>query len=161
TYITSTVPQAQHKAVLIEDITGVRCVNCPQAADEIKQIMSLKKDSVVAVALYPNHMPTLTTPWPGFPKLNNETATNMVDFLSVPGALPNGYVDRGIFAPLTERFIQYKSWKSIVDQRLAVPTPVNIHLTSTVNGSKVKVKFTVQYTQDVSEKHKISLFITE
>lgn len=52
-YIASSVPPAQHKAVLIEDITGVRCNNCPQAAQQALAIQTAKtEDSVVVMALY-------------------------------------------------------------------------------------------------------------
>ena len=42
TYIASVIPAAQHKAVIIEDITGVRCNNCPSAAQKAMDIMAQK-----------------------------------------------------------------------------------------------------------------------
>src|SRR5688572_24500027 len=51
TYINLTIPPAQNKAVLIEDITGVRCVNCPDAAKKARDIVTAKtEDSVVVIA---------------------------------------------------------------------------------------------------------------
>ena len=44
TYTVSTEPPAQHKAVLIEDITGVRCINCPDAALKAKDKINKKSE---------------------------------------------------------------------------------------------------------------------
>ncbi|MCC6817727.1 MAG: Omp28-related outer membrane protein [Bacteroidia bacterium] len=163
TYIASTVPSAQHKAVLIEDITGVRCTNCPQAAAKISEVINEKsEDSVVAIALYTNHLPSFTTPWDGFPLCNSAIATTIVDYYGVPNGLPNGYVDRNIFAPSTVRFNAYTTWKNLVNQRLKLGTPVNINLQSTVNGRVATVKLNFQYNTDASStNHKYALYLTE
>lgn len=162
TYIVSSAPVPQHKAVLIEDITGVRCVNCPEAAAEAVKIVANKtEDSVVVMALYTSQMNTLTLPWPGYPKLTNDISTEIVDILGVPGDLPKGYVDRKIFAPLTERFVQYKSWGLYVDQRLKLSTPVNIGMSSAVTGRNINVNLKFQYTADVTGNHKYALYIVE
>jgi hypothetical protein len=167
-YMVSPVPAAQHKAVLIEDITGVRCVNCPNAAAKIRDIISAKtEDSVIAIALYPwptntNSNFGNTAPYTGFPKLANDTSTQIVEGLGIPGALPSGYVDRHIFAPQTERPLNsVGSWASFVDQRLKLPTPVNIILNKTVSGRKIGIDVKLQYTKDVAGTHKFALYLVE
>lgn len=164
TYVATTVPQAQHKAVLIEDLTGVRCVNCPQAAAKIKEIIDEKtEDSVVAIALYLNQLPTFTTPHPGYPLCNSEVATNIVDFYGVPSGLPSGYIDRHIFSPSTVRSnTVIATWKGLVNQRLKETTPVNINLDATVSGRNVAVNLKFEYNKDVSSStHKYALYLIE
>jgi len=163
TYVVSPAPPAQHKAVLIEDITGVRCINCPQAAAKAEEIIIEKsEDSVVVIALYSNHLPQFTTPWDGFPLLNSTIANTIVDFYGVPSGLPNGYIDRHIFSPSTVRFNAYTTWKNLVNQRLKASTPVNISMTSSVTGRKATVKLKLAYNTDASSStHKYALYITE
>lgn len=162
TYIAANIATPQHKAVLIEDITGVRCVNCPQAAAKAKEIITEKtEDSVVAMALYINQLSNFTTPWDGFPVLNSEIATNMVDFYGVPSGLPNGYVDRAVYAPQTVRFYAYTTWKNLVNQRLKMPTPVNISFNNSLSGRKVIVNLKLEYTSSVSSTHKYCLYLIE
>lgn len=162
TYIVSPAPAPQHKAVLIEDITGVRCVNCPQAAAKAKEIVDEKTaDSVVVIALYTNHLPQFTTPWPDFPLLNSSLATNLVDFYGVPSGLPSGYVDRNIFAPQTVRFAAYTTWKNLVNQRLKNTTPVNISISKSLSGRMLTVDLRIQYNAPASGTHKYALYITE
>lgn len=162
TYVDPTVPTPQHKVVLIEDITGVRCVNCPQAADEIKAIIAEKsEDSVISMALYINQLKTLTSPYPGYPVLNSEYATEMIDFLGLGTGLPTGYVDRKIYTPLTERFVQYKSWRNYVNLQLRGTTPVNIDIEKTLDGNKLTVDLKLVYTSTVSGEHKVALYLLE
>ena len=40
------------KKVLIEDFTGHKCPNCPQAANEIKAIQDIYGDQVIAIAIH-------------------------------------------------------------------------------------------------------------
>lgn len=166
-YMVSPVPAPQHKAVLIEDITGVRCVNCPTAAAKIRDIITAKtEDSVVAIALYPwptntNSNYGNTAPYAGFPKLANDTSTQIVESLDIPGALPSGYVDRHIFTPLTVRTLSVGSWASYVDQRLKLTTPVNIILNKTLAGRKLSINVKLEYTKDVTGNHKFALYLVE
>jgi hypothetical protein len=162
TYIVSPVPAAQHKAVLIEDITGVRCNNCPFAAKKAQDIVQRKtEDSVVVMALYTESLATLTIPWPGFPSLTSPSATQLTSSLGLDGSLPNGYVDRTIFPPQQNRLTSYTVWETKVNQRLKEKTPVNIRIEDSVSGRKLKVKVRLQYTEAVSSTHKLSLFLVE
>lgn len=167
TYIVSNIPPAQHKAVLIEDITGVRCVNCPSAALKIKEIIADKtEDSVIAIALYPwpkntNGLFSLTAPYPGFPQLANDTSSNIVESLDIPTGLPSGYVDRYIFAPQIVRYNAVGNWSNLVNSRLRVTTPVNITMTKTLSGRKVNINIKLQYTQARPGNHKFALYLTE
>lgn len=163
TYVNSTVPQAQHKAVLIEDITGVRCNNCPDAAQKAKDIINTKtEDSVVAIALYTSDMPTLTGPYSGYPVLTSNISTQMVQALGLPSAIPNGYIDRHVFSPQTVRYNTYTSWPNLVNQRLlGATTPVNITIEKTLTNRKLSLKIKLEYTQSVPDVHKVAVYLTE
>ena len=163
TYISSTIPVAQHKAVLIEDVTGVRCNNCPSAAQKALDIIAQKsEDSVVVMALYSaDYNQTFTAPWPGFVNVNSVYSGQIINQLGIPNALPNGYVDRNKFGVQTIRFNAYSTWPNLVNQRLRFTSPVNITLEKTLNGRVVTVKMKLAYHTAVSDNHKYSLFITE
>ncbi len=162
THIVDTAVFVHHKAVLIEDLTGVRCTNCPQAAAKAKEIVTEKtEDSVVVMALYMNQLTNFTIPWDGYPVLNSEFATTMVDFYGVPSGLPSGYVDRAVFAPQTVRFYSFTVWKNLVNQRLKLTSPVNIGIYRALNGRDLNVKLNIQYSSAVTAKHKHSLYLIE
>ena len=47
------VEAKQDKVVLIEELTGVACANCPKAADVIKDIEKNNPERIISVALHP------------------------------------------------------------------------------------------------------------
>lgn len=161
-YIIANVPSPQHKAVLIEDITGVRCNNCPKAAIRAKDIVAAKtKDSVVVIGLYTTHLSNFTNPYDGFVDLTSNFSYQIVDFLTPPTGLPSGYVDRAIISPQTVRYNSYTTWASLVNLRLKEQTPVNIELTKTLVGKNLNFKMSLVYSSAVSTTHKYALYITE
>jgi hypothetical protein len=161
-YIISSVPVPQHKAVLIEDITGVRCNNCPSAAKKAYDIMTKRtEDSVVILALYTESLGTLTAPWPGFPVLTSNSATQITSSLGLDQGLPTGYIDRHVFPPKDIRYNAYTVWENLVNQRLQLKTPVNIDIQHAVSARKIIARVRLQYTQSVSGIHKVSLFLVE
>jgi Outer membrane protein Omp28 len=162
TYITSNIPAPQHKAVLIEDITGVQCNNCPKAATKAKEIITQKtEDSVVLIGVYTTHLPNFTTPYSGFPDLTNMYSFQIVDALGAPTGLPSGYVDRAIISPQTVRFNAYTTWGNLVNTRLKLKTKVNIEIEKTLTANLVTAKLKLTYTENESSTHKYSLFLTE
>ena len=163
-YITSAVPPAQHKAVLIEDITGVRCNNCPQAAQQALAIQTAKtEDSVVVMALYSaDYNGFLTAPWGApNPDLNASYSSQLLSQLGSPLGLPSGYVDRAKNGAQTVKYTAYTNWSNYVNQRLKLSTPVNIELSKTLNGRDLSLKMKLVYTSAVAGNHKYALYLTE
>ena len=61
-YIPVTPDTKTEKAVLIEDFTGMNCVNCPNAAEEIQKIQTAYgAEKIIAVAVH-GEMPGLSGP---------------------------------------------------------------------------------------------------
>ncbi|MDP2175351.1 MAG: Omp28-related outer membrane protein [Bacteroidota bacterium] len=161
-YITTIIPAAQHKAVLIDDITGVRCNNCPKAASRAKDIITSKtEDSVLLLAIYTRHMPNFTLPFDGFMDLTNDFSFQIIDALGVPTGLPSGYVDRHIFTGQSVRFQSYTTWANLVNERLKLATPVNISLEKTITNRELNFIMNLTYTSAPNNNHKFSLYLTE
>lgn len=164
-YISSQIPVAQHKIVLIEDITGVRCINCPDAAKKAKDIVAQKTpDSVVVIALYPiTLLDNFTRPYPGVPQLASELSKQIVETLGVPQGLPSGYVDRNIFTGKSDRNISYSEWINNVNERLREKTPVNISLSNTITNRKIRVEMKLEYNSSVlnTNPNKYAIYLIE
>ena len=122
-YITENIPLPQHKAILIEDIRGVQCNNCPKAVTKANEIITQKtEDSVVLIGVYTTHLPNFTTPYSGFPVLTSMYSFQIVDALGAPTGLPSGYVDRAIISPQTVRFNAYTTFFSAECPRYSLPS---------------------------------------
>ncbi|MBO6515079.1 MAG: Omp28-related outer membrane protein [Bacteroidia bacterium] len=122
TYVTSDLPKNPLKNVLIEDISGVKCNNCPKAA-EIAHDIQVKHDEgrVVVLTLHSNNFGVFTGPYSDSrDTFNTDEATLIVDNLmgSITG-LPAGSIDRKVFSGQTQNIISaYESWETYVNIQL-------------------------------------------
>ena len=108
-----------NRSVLIEDFTGQRCVNCPNAADEIHSLQQEYGDSVViAVGIHGGPMAVWPNPERGIVGLATETGDNYNTYWKVE-QWPMGMVNRGGVTP-------YTNWKGLVREELQKPSPVNL-----------------------------------
>jgi len=118
------------RTVLLEDYTGFRCSNCPQAAEELKEIQCLYGARVIPLAVHVSK--TFAEPE------NNPDGSFSTDFRTDLGNiyetefgtglfLPNGIVNRkeyqGTFSQL------YNSWEGYVANVLAQPPEALLNLT--------------------------------
>ncbi len=161
-YVSTTVPAAQTKRVLLFDLTGVRCPNCPTATAVAKKIRdTLYPGKVTAVNLYITSLALLTTPWPGYDTLTTQAAELMMQNLEVPGSIPKGCVDQMQYNGT--RMLEHTDWITRVNSRLAESTPVNIDLSSSYDAGKREavISFKSVFTAEKTATHKIVIAITE
>jgi Outer membrane protein Omp28 len=163
TYIAASVPAAQTKNVMLFDITGVRCNNCPDAAAIARKIAdTLNPGRVVVVALYPTSIsPILTKPWPGYDTMNNDDAEAITGSLGTVPSLPTGCVDQLKIS--NTHYLDRGSWAGHVNNQLVKTTPLNIDLSTSWiaadNKGRLEVKIT--YTGAVANKHLVLIGVTE
>lgn len=138
----STAPSPQLKVVWLADITGVKCTNCPEAAEIAGRISQDYQGRVELVALYPTFFPTLTSPWSGFDTLTNTLANEIIG--GEPEGIPRGMVDNVVYNG--NRFVDRFSWPLLVQQQLALSTPINLEVKaqwiSADNRGRVEYKAT-------------------
>ena len=122
-FIPITTEMKTDKVVLIEDFTGMNCINCPNAAEEIKKIQNTYgADKVVAVAVH-GEMPGLSGP------LANALGTEYYNHWGVE-TLPIGMVDR-------QGLQNYTSWMATVNERLtAQVAPLSLSLENSFFNSE-------------------------
>ncbi len=117
-------PSAQAKTVWLADITGVKCTNCPEAAEIAHQIYVDNPGRVELIALYPTYFPTLTSAWSGYDTLTNTLANEIIG--GEPEGIPRGMVDNIVYNG--NRFIDRFSWPALVQDQLKLNTPINLEL---------------------------------
>ncbi|MES2560198.1 MAG: Omp28-related outer membrane protein [Bacteroidota bacterium] len=166
------VPTPQLREVLVEDISGVRCVNCPDAAVIVKGLKANFPGRVNSITIYPN-TPSLNSltlpvnkPEKGFVSkydLRTDAGGQMLAFLGTPNSLPNGYVNRKLYAGKTDRFIDRTEWADkVTSEKDSVP-PVNIYVTETSYGTdgKLNVTLELKFTSDLTGDYNISMALIQ
>lgn len=170
TYIQLPAPAAEARHVLIEEVTGVRCPNCPKAQAEAKTISENNAGRVHVLTIHPlNKLNALTKP---FDQAIGDAHTSKYDFrteagaqifemVGISSALPIGNVNRKLYNGETSRNIDYQKWSAYVSTELNTPTPVNITLKARNTGDSVEIEATVIYTEVVADSNFLSVAILE
>ncbi len=173
TYIESPVQQAQSKNALIEEVTGVSCVNCPAGHIILDTLINQNNKRVIGVTYHLGAamVPILEDAPPG--TLQNMTSTDaqsIASYFSFPGSVPAGAVDR-ISHAITQPYGSPglwdipQNWSGYVSTQLAETTPVNLNLSALYNSSgstrQISIAVGLHYTATQSDTDKLSIFLTE
>ena len=131
TYVTTNVPQNVLKNVLIEDISGVKCNNCPKAADIAHDIQDANPGRVVVITLHSKKMAAFTAPYEDSKDtFNTQAATDIIDNLYIGNilGLPIGGIDRKVFSGETQSLIPYTAWETRANEQLLTQPRVDLEL---------------------------------
>lgn len=161
---TAEAPQA--RVVLVEEFTGASCTNCPAGHVVVSNILANNPKRVVAVAYHTFIPGTIFQPVKEggheskYDFRTNEGTDIGVNIFSVTG-IPTAGVDR--VKTGGTRLVDRPEWVNQVNQRLAVPAPVNIHLSSVYNASNNEATVTIKvaYTAAVSKKNTLTFGVIE
>jgi len=157
------VVPATGKIVLLEDLTGVKCPNCPKAAYEIESLLEEFPSNLVAVGI---HGTRLTQPIEGYSQYDfrNQFSIDLEDYHYPAWGKPGLLVDRVLFdgedypaTPIVENV------KSYVVQELNKEQEIELFLSKDYDeGSRqLDLKVGILPLVNLSGNLRISVFITE
>lgn len=113
------IPAAEDQTIVVEDLTGVRCSNCPKAAETAKNIKDQFGSKAVVIGIYPEEPKNLAFPYPGFPDLRTKVSQQVAaDIFQFSNQLPGGGVNRRKFSGQTAINNSFNTWvnsSNIVD----------------------------------------------
>lgn len=111
------VPTNTTKKVLMEEFTGVRCVNCPQAQAEIKNLQTegIFGEDLIVVSY---HAGFFSEPYSDSQKdFRTPAGTEILNFLETPIGYPSGVVNRKQFeGERSLQLIQFATWEDLWDK---------------------------------------------
>ena len=156
TTYTSAPPSPQTKKVLLIDITGVRCSNCPRAAETAKSISNSNPGRVEVLAVYPHiGSGVLTNPWDGNDTLVLPEAIDLL--VAKPTTLPRGMVDNIDFNG--NKIIDELNWSTAVSNQITKTTPVNVEIVSQWISSEDKARIQIKAIANQATSRKLSWVI--
>ncbi len=162
-FVSNETPEAQCKMVLVEEFSGVRCVNCPAGHEITEELLKDHPDQVAALTI---HAGFLSAPY-------NESKENYViaegsflyDFLQV-NAVPAASIDRVQYEG--EDFISLINrnvWTGKVNERLSMPPPMNVYTDYAYDATSrtLEVFVRVHYLEafNTSAVHQLSVSLSE
>lgn len=160
TYIDLVIPPAQLRQVLLEDFTGVQCVNCPDAHQLAEALSSANPGRVVPVSEH-NYFQG------GFPNSDEDFRNDesfAIDALIGPTTLwPIGTVNRKQFAGEPAVLLTLPKWTGYVESELLEPPKVNVTIETDLDADArtLQVIAQVHFLETVTEATRLSVMVLE
>lgn len=155
-------PQEGQRNILIEEFTGVQCVNCPQGTDEIINLQGLYGKNLISVAIHAGFF--AQAPYSDS-KYNFLTQSGQAieNWIGPPLGYPSAVVNRSKFSGENSYQLGRQKWAAYVGQ-LAQSLPL-VDVVAITNFNPVtrelEVSVTVEALADINEDIRINVMLTE
>lgn len=155
---------AQKRNVLLQDYTGVRCVNCPAGHVVAKNIInSYAEGRVVVVALHSGNI--LTGPYPFGTHDFRTTEGDEIEALLGPiSSKPIGDINRVLFSGETSRPVDRSKWPGYVAQQIVDSIPkVQMKTEHTYDNTTriLSLDVILQFAESITENLNMHVMLTE
>ena len=146
-------PAEVSRAVLIEDFTGQRCINCPNAADEIARLQEeYGKDKVIAVGIHGGALAVYSNA--KVKGLRTALGDEYNTYWNVE-TWPTGMVDRQ-GQPVT-----HDRWSSLVRSEIEKTSPVTLSASTVYDEATRTLRIDTDVFSSESKNCKLQLWLTE
>jgi len=150
-----------NRVILLEEITGKGCTNCPKGSREIENLLTQYPDNLVAVSIHsgffanPEFFPL------GEYDLRTEEGEFLYNYLGPNEGYPAGVVDRTPRANHMQ--IGLQQWASAINNDIQVPPAVDLSITREYDPGTRKLTMTVDGIgkENVTGDLRISVMLTE
>lgn len=150
-------PTVGEKNVLIEEFTGVRCVNCPEGSAEIENLKVLYKN-LIAVSI---HAGTFAKPYPNQDDYSIQDGKDILNYLGDPIGYPSAVIDRKAFKG--EIQIGRTEWGPYIIEESKLSPKVSISISKNYNEANrnLEISTNIIPTENINEKLALTIMITE
>lgn len=150
------------KVVLIEELTGVQCPNCPKGTAAIENIIATFGGNVLAIGIHGEQQaePLKDSKYDFRNQKAKDLETYHKPFLGKPAATINRVqFDAQTFIPVDDIDL----WSSLVEELLFIPLEVDVNLSHTYNPFSriVNVDAGIIPVVNLDGENRISVFVTE
>ena len=161
TEISPIVPTLGDRKVLVEEFTGVRCVNCPSGSAELENLKSIYGDRLVVVSV---HAGDFSTPYSDS-KSDFRTAegTALQTWLGEPIGYPTAVVNRKKFSGQQSLQITKSNWAGLIADESKTPSLLNFAIEKKYAKDTRDLTITVKLvpTEKLPNDVRLSVFLTE
>lgn len=156
------IVEPQDRKVLIEEFTGVRCVNCPAGSAEIENLLAFYGERLIAVSI---HAGFYASPYPESQfDLSTPEGENLENLLGIPQGYPTSVIDRKLFQGEPDLQLEgAASWGGYVEQEIDNEVVLTTQITNEWEAAnrKLTVNVTGGALETISEDIRLSVMILE
>jgi len=146
------------RVVLLQELTGVKCPNCPTGAAEAKRLLEVYDEQLAVIGV---HGDFLTTPLPesqyDFRNEFSRTIESSTPFIGKPAGAVNRRQVEG------SPFLAYDvdDWEPLIQQELAIPADIKIEIEATESGGVISVDVELTPLINLEGGYNIAVALTQ
>lgn len=151
----------QQRQVLIEEFTGVRCVNCPAGSALIEDFLDQYGEQLIAVSIHegPFSNPSSQSQF----NFRTEDADQISILLGGVLGYPAAAVNRISVDGYEELTLGSSQWAKVISDELAIAPQVKLYIDEIFDESTrdLSIEVSIFPQQDIDENVRLSVFILE
>ena len=152
----------QQRQVIIEEFTGVRCVNCPAGSEAIENLLDIHGERLVAISI---HSGFFSPPYnASIYDFRTSEGDNLLSYLGEPLGYPTAVVNRKKFEGEFDLQLGQSQWAGYIAEELQGEPILKIDLESEYNSVSrdLKVTATLFIEDPIADPDvRLSIMITE
>ena len=151
----------QQRQVLIEEFTGVRCVQCPAGSALIEDLLAANGVQLVAVSI---HSGIFSPPYnESLYDFRTEAGDELLNFLGEPLGYPSAVVNRQQFDGELALQLGDSQWAGYINEEKLTPPKVKIGVTTDYDDAtrNLKMEVLVLVEETITEEARLHLMFTE
>ena len=153
---------SQLRAVIIEEFTGVTCVQCPGGSAEIEALLGIHGVQLIAVSI---HAGDFSFPFPESQvDFRCDEGNQLINYMGAPYGYPSAVINRKKFEGEFDLQLGKDQWAGYIVQEKAIPPKVKIAVKPEYNEANgaVSVEATLVVEETIDDPNvRFSVIITE
>ena len=151
-----------NKRVLVEEFTGVQCVNCPTGSLELENLLSIYGQNLIVVSI---HAGDFAPPYPENQyDFRTPEADNLINYLGNPPAYPSAVINRRDFDG-GFYILQYTlaKWAGFIDEELQEDAKIDVFVAKDYNPDtrELKIQVTGSAKENLTGDLRMTIMVTE
>lgn len=152
----------QDRRVLIEEFTGVRCINCPAGSVEIENLLSIHGDKLIAVSI---HAEFFANPYSENQyDFRTDGGEFIISLLGLPEAYPSAVIDRKQFTGESDlQLVGKELWAGRIAERLEETAKVSLTVNNSYDATSrnLSVEVSGGALEGIDEEVRLTIMVTE
>lgn len=150
------------RKVLAEELTGVRCPNCPDGTATLVSLSDQLGDNLVVVSIHA--APGYDEPYPeSHNDFRTTDGTTLANYIGTASFFPTAAINRGIVPPETEPFLPRAIWSGIISEQLSQQPLVGLFMNTEFDETsrQLNVEVTIAPEATLQGEHRLTVLITQ
>jgi Outer membrane protein Omp28 len=148
--------------ILVEELTGVRCGNCPDGTKELIELRKRFNERVIIVAIHA--APGFDTPFPESTQdFRTPKGTQLANFIGQAAFYPCAAINRRLVPPEQELYLSRPIWAGLITEALAKPPATGLFANTNFNAAnrQLNAEIRIAPEQALSGEHRLTVLMTE